>query len=271
MIAAWASVVSRLAQIQIAEGSRYRAGPNASRSGGSTRGAAWLDPRSRGPRARGLGRDGLDLRHPRRGRRRAQSRALAGRRARPGRARGARKAQLGKGLRLDSPANRARETAAKVKALKLRGIHLVSEPKRFYPKAHLGSTVLGFVKETERHHSRSRAGWRAACSTTDKALDAPGAALAKEARPRAAACRGRGCPALTRRRRATQGSPYASRRQRVARRPAPPAGSDPQPGASKREGGQKAAFSASLGPQDDCRQSPIPGVTGFYRQIRRDL
>jgi cell division protein FtsI (penicillin-binding protein 3) len=37
------------------------------------------------------------------------------------------------------------ETAARVKALKLRGIHLVPEPKRFYPKGHLGSTVLGFV------------------------------------------------------------------------------------------------------------------------------
>jgi len=35
--------------------------------------------------------------------------------------------------------------AAKVRALKLRGIHLVPEPKRFYPKGHLASAVLGFV------------------------------------------------------------------------------------------------------------------------------
>ncbi|HEY2798198.1 MAG TPA: penicillin-binding transpeptidase domain-containing protein [Thermoanaerobaculia bacterium] len=37
------------------------------------------------------------------------------------------------------------EVAAKVRALKLRGIHLVPEPKRFYPKGHLASAVLGFV------------------------------------------------------------------------------------------------------------------------------
>jgi cell division protein FtsI (penicillin-binding protein 3) len=36
-------------------------------------------------------------------------------------------------------------TAARVKALKLRGIHLVAEPKRFYPKGRLASSVLGFV------------------------------------------------------------------------------------------------------------------------------
>ena len=32
-----------------------------------------------------------------------------------------------------------------MRALKLAGIHLVAEPKRFYPKEHLASTVLGFV------------------------------------------------------------------------------------------------------------------------------
>ncbi len=37
------------------------------------------------------------------------------------------------------------EAAARVRALKLAGIHLVAEPKRFYPKEHLASTVLGFV------------------------------------------------------------------------------------------------------------------------------
>jgi cell division protein FtsI (penicillin-binding protein 3) len=37
------------------------------------------------------------------------------------------------------------EAAARVRALKLRGIHLVPEPKRFYPKGHLASAVLGFV------------------------------------------------------------------------------------------------------------------------------
>jgi len=37
------------------------------------------------------------------------------------------------------------EAAAKVKALKLRGVHMVPEPKRFYPKGHLASAVLGFV------------------------------------------------------------------------------------------------------------------------------
>ena len=37
------------------------------------------------------------------------------------------------------------EVAARVAALKLRGIHMVPEPKRFYPKGHLASAVLGFV------------------------------------------------------------------------------------------------------------------------------
>src|SRR5262249_35237867 len=37
------------------------------------------------------------------------------------------------------------DLAARVKALRLRGVYLVSEPKRFYPKGHLASTVLGFV------------------------------------------------------------------------------------------------------------------------------
>lgn len=37
------------------------------------------------------------------------------------------------------------EAAAKVKALKLRGIFMVTEPKRFYPKGRLASSVLGFV------------------------------------------------------------------------------------------------------------------------------
>ncbi len=37
------------------------------------------------------------------------------------------------------------DDAARVRALKLRGIHLVPEPKRFYPKGHLASAVLGFV------------------------------------------------------------------------------------------------------------------------------
>jgi cell division protein FtsI (penicillin-binding protein 3) len=37
------------------------------------------------------------------------------------------------------------DAAGRVRALKLRGIHLVPEPKRFYPKGHLASTVLGFV------------------------------------------------------------------------------------------------------------------------------
>jgi cell division protein FtsI (penicillin-binding protein 3) len=33
----------------------------------------------------------------------------------------------------------------RVRALKLAGIHLVAEPRRFYPKGHLASAVLGFV------------------------------------------------------------------------------------------------------------------------------
>jgi cell division protein FtsI (penicillin-binding protein 3) len=37
------------------------------------------------------------------------------------------------------------EAGAKVRALKLPGIHLVAEPKRFYPKGRLASAVLGFV------------------------------------------------------------------------------------------------------------------------------
>ena len=35
--------------------------------------------------------------------------------------------------------------AEKVRGLKLAGIHLVAEPKRFYPKGHLAASVLGFV------------------------------------------------------------------------------------------------------------------------------
>ncbi len=37
------------------------------------------------------------------------------------------------------------EAAEKVRALKLPGIHFVVEPKRFYPKGHLAAAVLGFV------------------------------------------------------------------------------------------------------------------------------
>ena len=37
------------------------------------------------------------------------------------------------------------EAGAKVRALRLPGIHLVAEPKRFYPKGSLASAVLGFV------------------------------------------------------------------------------------------------------------------------------
>lgn len=37
------------------------------------------------------------------------------------------------------------EAAAKIKALKLRGIFMVTEPKRSYPKGRLASSVLGFV------------------------------------------------------------------------------------------------------------------------------
>jgi cell division protein FtsI (penicillin-binding protein 3) len=37
------------------------------------------------------------------------------------------------------------EAAAKIKALKLRGVFMVTEPKRFYPKGRLASSVLGFV------------------------------------------------------------------------------------------------------------------------------
>lgn len=37
------------------------------------------------------------------------------------------------------------DAGERVLALKLAGIHIVSEPKRFYPKGHLASTVLGFV------------------------------------------------------------------------------------------------------------------------------
>ena len=37
------------------------------------------------------------------------------------------------------------EVAARVQALKLRGVHSVTEPKRFYPKGRLASAVLGFV------------------------------------------------------------------------------------------------------------------------------
>ena len=37
------------------------------------------------------------------------------------------------------------DAGARVLALKLSGIHIVSEPKRFYPKGHLAAAVLGFV------------------------------------------------------------------------------------------------------------------------------
>ncbi len=38
-----------------------------------------------------------------------------------------------------------RDAAQSVRGLKLAGIHFVNEPKRFYPKGHLASSVLGFV------------------------------------------------------------------------------------------------------------------------------
>lgn len=37
------------------------------------------------------------------------------------------------------------DVAARVRALKLEGLHLITEPKRFFPKGHLSSSVLGYV------------------------------------------------------------------------------------------------------------------------------
>lgn len=146
VMAAWAAVViARLVQVQIAEGSRYRARAQRQQE-------RRLDIAAQ--RGSILDREGREL---------AVSVESTSIYAVPDEVADARKAArlLADALGLDAREVLERlnsekgfvwirrqiepETAAKVKVLKLRGIHLVSEPKRFYPKAHLGSTVLGFV------------------------------------------------------------------------------------------------------------------------------
>ena len=59
--------------------------------------------------------------------------------------RGARAAQVRATASSGSAARSTPDAGARVRALKLAGIHLVAEPKRFYPKGPLAAAVLGFV------------------------------------------------------------------------------------------------------------------------------
>ena len=147
ILALWgAVVVARLVQIQIAQGSRYRAKAQRQQERRvEIPGAAGLDPRPRGPRARGLGRDDVRLRDPRR---RARSPPRPPRFSRP--ALGMPAEEILEKLSSDQGFVWLRrqldpETAEAVQALKLPGIHFVAEPKRFYPKGRLAGAVLGFV------------------------------------------------------------------------------------------------------------------------------
>ncbi len=146
ILALWgAVVVARLAQIQIADGSRYRA-----------RAQRQQERRVEIPGQRGsiLDREGRelavsveassvyaipdDVENPR-----AAAEALAPVLGIPDR-------DILEKLESDRGfvwvrRQLAPEAAEKVRALKLPGIHFVAEPKRFYPKGRLASAVLGFV------------------------------------------------------------------------------------------------------------------------------
>ena len=146
ILALWgAVVVARLVQIQIAQGSRYRA--KAQRQ---------QERRVEIPGQRGsiLDREGREL---------AVSIETASIYAIPDDIRDSRRAADVLAPVLGMPAPEILEklssdrgfvwlrrqldvdAARSVKGLKLPGIHFVTEPKRFYPKGHLASAVLGFV------------------------------------------------------------------------------------------------------------------------------
>ena len=146
MLAVWAGVVvARLVQIQIADGSRYRARAQRQQERrleiAAQRGSI-LDREGRelavSVEATSVYATPDEVENPR-----AVAQALAGvLDMRPREV--LERLQSEKGFvwirRQIEP-----ESAAKVRSLKLRGIHMVPEPKRFYPKGHLASTVLGFV------------------------------------------------------------------------------------------------------------------------------
>ncbi len=146
MLALWgAVVVARLVQIQIADGSRYRA-----------RAQRQQERRIEIPGQRGsiLDREGREL---------AVSVETMSVYAIPDDVRGRREAAaalapvlgLGSGEILEKLSSDRGfvwlrrqldpDVAVAVQALKLPGIHFVAEPKRFYPKGRLASAVLGFV------------------------------------------------------------------------------------------------------------------------------
>ncbi len=146
LLALWGGVVvARLVQIQIADGSRYRA--KAQRQ---------QERRVEIPGQRGsiLDREGREL---------AVSVETASVYAIPDDVKDARRAAAALAPVLAMPASEILsklksergfvwvrrqldpESAAAVRALKLPGIHFVAEPKRFYPKGRLAAAVLGFV------------------------------------------------------------------------------------------------------------------------------
>jgi cell division protein FtsI (penicillin-binding protein 3) len=146
LLAAWAAVVvGRLVQVQIAQGSRYRA-----------RAQRQQERRIeiKGSRGSILDREGREL---------AVSVEAASVYAIPDDVENPRAAAQALAPLVGLPPGEVLEklksergfvwvrrqietsAAARVRALKLAGIHLVAEPKRFYPKGHLASSVLGFV------------------------------------------------------------------------------------------------------------------------------
>ena len=146
ILALWgAVVVARLVQIQIADGSRYRA-----------RAQRQQERRVEIPGQRGsiLDREGREL---------AVSVETTSVYAIPDDVRQARAAAAALAPVLDMPASEIQEklatdrgfvwlrrqldpeAAESARRLRLPGIHFVNEPKRFYPKGRLASAVLGFV------------------------------------------------------------------------------------------------------------------------------
>ena len=146
ILTAWAAVVvARLVQIQIAQGSRYRA-----------RAARQQERRVEIAASRGsiLDREGREL---------AVSVEASSVYAIPDDVQKPRVVAETLAPLLDMPAGEIveklgsekgfvwlrrqvdAEAAEKIRALKLPGIHFVVEPRRFYPKGHLASAVLGFV------------------------------------------------------------------------------------------------------------------------------
>jgi cell division protein FtsI (penicillin-binding protein 3) len=146
LLAAWAAVVvGRLVQVQIAQGSRYRA-----------RAQRQQERRIeiKGSRGSILDREGREL---------AVSVEAASVYVIPDDVENPKAAAQALSPLLDMPASEILEklksergfvwvrrqidtgAADRVRALKLAGVHLVAEPKRFYPKGTLAAAVLGFV------------------------------------------------------------------------------------------------------------------------------